>query len=156
MQTTDQARLNDPVADNDCVLSYIAAFHRLRLKADEGMGLTLEEGRLLASLLSMFERRQVIEGRLVRSPVKLRLERPASFVAGQKSWQGTVREASLLHVGVAFAEPPPAGCSGELEIEGEDEAKWRFSARVTRSDANKTVLALGSPLGHVARFGQAA
>ncbi|HCF61247.1 MAG TPA: hypothetical protein DFS52_25020 [Myxococcales bacterium] len=153
---TNQAGQNSRVADDDCVLSYIAAFHRLRQKADQGSGLTLEEGRILASLLSMFERRQVTEGRLVRSLVKLRLERPARFVAGQKGWQGVVREANLLHVGIAFAEPPPSGHSGELEIEGEDGTRWRFNARVTRSETGKTVLALGAPLGHAATLWQAA
>ena len=153
---TNQAGQNHPAADDDCVLSYIAAFHRLRQKADHGSGLTLEEGRILASLLSMFERRQVVEGRLVRSPVKLRLERPASFAAGQKGWQGVVREANLLHVGIAFVEPPPPGQPGELEIEGEDGTRWRFSAQVTRSEAGKTVLALGAPLGHATTLWQAA
>lgn len=138
--------------DDACVLPYIAAFHRLRAKADEGRGLTLEEGRLLASLLSMFESRQVADGRLVRKPIKLLLDKPARFVAGERVWEGTVREANLHHLSLEFATPPPAEIPGEVQIEGVGDTRWRFDGRITRAGhGGRTVVELGLPLGQIGR-----
>lgn len=148
---TQQAARRVFSPDDGCILAYLAAFHRLRAKSDDGKGLTLEEGQLLAALLSTFESRLVVGGRLVRKPLELKLDRAACLVVGDTAWRGIAREASLRHCVVYFDQPPPLEASGQLSVSeaGSEECWWRFAGRVTRVDPRdgRAVIELGLPLG---------
>jgi hypothetical protein len=151
MSGTKQAARRSTSPDDGCVLPYIAAFHRLRAKSEGGAGLTLEEGQMLAGLLSAFESRRVVEGRLVRKPLRLEFDRAARLVAAGCEWRGIAREASLRHFVVYFDRPVPIGVSGQLSVleSSGEESWWRFAGRITRTDARsgRTVIELGQPLG---------